>query len=101
MYPRRPLNYSMRGGALATQKSSSLGVKYATKVKGKKGLVLAGLAAAGGLGLAGAKALQNRKPKSVQDRVKKAVGNAQNKAASTINANPFAKKMSVKVRKMR
>jgi len=52
--------------------------------KGKAGLALAGLAAAGGLGVAGVKALKNRNKKanSLEGRVKKAASNVNRKVKS-------------------
>jgi len=85
-----------KGGGLALRGTSAL--KRIPKKGGKAGLALAGLAAAGGLGVAGVKALKDRKAsKTVGGRVKK----AQNQVASKINSSAVAKKMGVKVPRMK
>lgn len=81
-------------GALATQGSASL---RRIPKKGKAGLAIAGLAAAGGLGVAGVKALKNRKPKSTKDRIKKAISN---KVSPIVNKNPRLKKAAMKLDSM-
>ena len=77
------------GGALATQGSAS--ARRIPKIKkfpkGKAGLALAGLAAAGGIGVA---VNRTRKPKTLEARIKRAVNkNPQLKRATSMATSMF------------
>lgn len=77
------------GGALAVQKSSALRATRIPKKlpKGKAGLALAGLAAAGGIGMGIAR---TRKPKTLEARIKRAVNkNPQLKRATSMATSMF------------
>lgn len=83
-------------GAIGRRKNT-LGAKVGKAIQGAAktirftpGKAAVGLSIAGGLGYAASRALQSRKPKTMGDRI-----------ANTINSTPLAKKMGVKLRKMR
>jgi len=85
-----------KSGGLTIRGTSAL--RRIPKKGGKAGLAIAGLAAAGGLGVAGVKALKDRKAsKTVGGRIKK----AQSQVANKINNTAIAKKMGVKVSRMK